>query len=104
MEQIELLAGDSARAKWARIIDDHRVSGLALAVFCRERSLAVSTFYGWRRRLESPWAGAGFVEVKGVADCGGVRSFVGVAPESVAVDVRSAGVRIKLVRACWRTW
>jgi len=94
MEQIELLAGDSAREKWARVINEHRGSGLAVAGLCRERSLAISSFYGRRRRLESPRAGAGFVEVKGVADSRGARSFGVVAPESVAVDVESAGVRI----------
>jgi len=96
MEHIELLAGDSARAKWAKIIEDHGGSGLAVAGFCRERSLAVSSFYDWRRRLESPRAGAGFVEVKGMTDSRGARASDGVAPESVAVDVHSAGVRIEL--------
>ena len=69
---------------------------MAVVVFCRERSLAVSSFYGWRRRLESPRAGEGFVEVKGVADSRGARASGGVAPEAVAVDIHSAGVRIEL--------
>jgi len=90
MEHIELVAGDSARAKWARIVEDHHGSGLAVAGFCRERSHAISSFYGWRRRLESPRAGAGFVEVKGVADSRGARPFGGIRPESNATDIQTA--------------
>ena len=39
---------------------------------------------------------AGFVEVKGVADCGGARAFVGIRREAVGVNVHSTGVRIEL--------
>jgi len=41
MEHIESVAVDSARVKWARVIKDHHGSGLAVAGFCGERSLAV---------------------------------------------------------------
>ena len=99
MEHIESVAEKSGRAKWAkwaRIVDEHRGSGLAVVVFCRERSLAVSSFYRWRRRLESQRAGEGFVEVKAVADSRGAGACGGVAPEGVAGDIDSAGVRIEL--------
>jgi len=74
MEHIELVAGGSARAKCARVIEDHRGSGLTVA---------------------------GFVEVKGVTDGRGARALGGVAPEAVAGDVHSAGVRIELARGQW---
>jgi len=90
MEHVERFAEGSAGAKWARVIEDHRGSGLAVAGFSRERSLAISSFYGWRRRLESPRAGVGFVEVKGVADSRGDRPFGGIRPESNANNVRTA--------------
>jgi len=78
------------------VIEEHRGSGLVVAAFSRERLLAVSSFYGWRRRLESPQAGAGFVKLKGVAGSGGARGAGGVAPVAVAGGVHSAGVRIEL--------
>ena len=96
MEHLELRPGDSVRAKWARAINEHRGSGLAVRVFCQERSLSVSSFYRWRRRSESERAQAGFVEVKAVADARGAGACGGVAPQSVAVDIHSAGVRIEL--------
>jgi len=96
VEHFELFAGGSTRATWARIIEEHRGSGLSAAVFCRERSLAVSLFYGGRRSLKSPRAPSGFFEVKGVADSRGVRPFAGAAPEMIAGNVRSTGVRIEL--------
>ena len=95
MEHLELRPGDSVRAKWARAINEHRGSGLAVRVFCRERALSVTSFYRWRRRSESVRAGVGFVEVKAVADARGAGPFGRVASEGAA-DALCAGVRIEL--------
>jgi hypothetical protein len=52
----------SARGKWARIIDEQRTSGLPVSVFCRQQSVPASSFFAWRRKLVGRRA-AEFVEV-----------------------------------------
>jgi hypothetical protein len=94
MKQIESVVAESARARWSRIIEQQRESGLAVAVFCRERSLAVSSYYGWRRKL----AGSGesttrFIEAR-VVDEGCDSIPVGTS------DATAVGMRIEL--ACGR--
>jgi hypothetical protein len=64
MEQIESAVEESARAKWSRIIDQQRTSGQPVAVFCRERSLPVSSYYGWRRKLGGGPVDSGFIEAQ----------------------------------------
>jgi hypothetical protein len=68
MEQNESVVEESARAKWSRIIDQQRSSGLPVAVFCRERSLAVSSYYGWRRKLSGGPIDPGFIEARVVGE------------------------------------
>ena len=38
---------------WRKVIKEFNESPLSLKAFCSERTLAVSTFQGWRRRLPS---------------------------------------------------
>jgi hypothetical protein len=40
-----------AADRWRAIIVDHRISGLAVAAFCRGKSIPTSSFYGWRQKL-----------------------------------------------------
>jgi hypothetical protein len=40
-----------AEARWRRLIEDQRVSGLPVSVFCRERGIPQSSLFAWRRRL-----------------------------------------------------
>ena len=74
--------------KWARIIDQQHGSGLPVSVFCRQRSLPASTYYGWRRKLSVGQSGPGFVEAKMVEEGGGDPKPAGLAPEVNAGDVR----------------
>jgi len=42
---------ESAREKWARIVDEQRSSGLSVKQFCNQRSIPCSSFFAWRRKL-----------------------------------------------------
>lgn len=39
-------------ARWRRLIDEQKRSGLSIRAFCRGRKLAESAFYFWRRELQ----------------------------------------------------
>lgn len=101
MEQNELALEESARARWSRIIDQQRSSGVPVAVFCRERSLPVSSYYGWRRKLSSGPADPGFIEARVVGEprAGDKKPGVGSAsaPNSSGVRIDLAGGRRILV-------
>jgi transposase-like protein len=51
------------RARWIRLIAEQGESGETVGAFCRERGLATSQFYTWRKRLGGPVAGR-FLEVQ----------------------------------------
>ena len=53
---------ESARDKWARIIDEQQRSELTVSAFCRRRSVPASSFFAWRRKLAGRGASQ-FVEV-----------------------------------------
>ena len=42
-----------AREKWQRIVSEQARSGQSVAAFCRERALARSHFFWWRKRLRA---------------------------------------------------
>jgi transposase-like protein len=42
------------QSEWQRIIDDYQRSGLTQEAFCDQASIAKSSFYKWRKRLERP--------------------------------------------------
>ncbi len=42
-----------ARRKWQRLISEQARSGQSVAAFCRERGLARSHFFWWKRRLRA---------------------------------------------------
>jgi hypothetical protein len=41
----------SVAERWWAILDEQRHSGLGISAFCRKRSIATSSFFGWRRKL-----------------------------------------------------
>lgn len=47
--------------QWRRIVQEQQTSGLSVSAFCRRARVPQSSFYAWRRRLQSAVA---FVEVK----------------------------------------
>lgn len=49
---------------WRKQIDRQSNSGLSVAAFCRRHSIAVATFYFWKRRLGEPEHSSAFVEVR----------------------------------------
>ena len=40
-----------ASARWRRLLEDQRASGLPISAFCRERGIPASSLFAWRRRL-----------------------------------------------------
>jgi hypothetical protein len=40
-----------ASARWRKLLEDQRASGLPVSAFCRERGIAASSLFAWRRRL-----------------------------------------------------
>ena len=40
-----------ASARWRKLLEDQRASGLPVTAFCRERGIAASSLFAWRRRL-----------------------------------------------------
>lgn len=58
----------NAQSRWRRLIEDHRVSGLPVSVFCRERGIPQSSLFAWRRRLKSGVAAATFKPVAVVSE------------------------------------
>ena len=40
-----------AATRWRKLLEDQRVSGLPVSVFCRERGLPQSSLFAWRRKL-----------------------------------------------------
>jgi hypothetical protein len=41
----------STRHKWAELVRQHKQSGIAVKVFCRDRGVSEASFYSWRKRL-----------------------------------------------------
>jgi hypothetical protein len=44
----------AAAARWRKLLEDQRASGLPVSAFCRERGIAASSLFAWRRRLCPP--------------------------------------------------
>lgn len=40
-----------AAERWARILDEARLSPLTIAEFCKSRQISQTSFYKWRRKL-----------------------------------------------------
>ena len=78
--------GVEAEAKWRGLISEQEQSGKSVAEFCRERGLAASKLYSWKRRLEGDKAASGFVRL---------RAAPAVKTEPVATARR--GIEVRLV-------
>ena len=52
-----------ASERWRQQIDRQKTSGLSIAAFCQRHSVAVATFYFWKRRLSQAQQASAFVEI-----------------------------------------
>ena len=69
-----------SRERWRELIAQQRAGELTVVAFCRRHGLAASTFFNWKRRLESEGEGLDDAEV---AACADEPSFVEVTPEAL---------------------
>jgi hypothetical protein len=53
-------------ARWRKVLEDQRISGLPISVFCRQRGIPQSSLFAWRRRLAG--VGRAFQAVKIMAE------------------------------------
>jgi hypothetical protein len=83
--------GGEAEAKWFGLIQELEQSGQSVASFCRERGVAPSQIYSWKRRMRERAAPA-FVEVR----CDAEEASAGW-HRNGAIEVRLAGGRGLLV-------
>ena len=58
----------SASARWAKLIEQQRDSGLSVSAYCRERGVSAASFFAWRRRLGGEAGAGGFKPVKLVSN------------------------------------
>jgi hypothetical protein len=54
----------AAVEKWQRIVDTQESSGQTVAEYCRQRGIAASSLFFWRRRLQPRSGAAAFVEAQ----------------------------------------
>ncbi|MCX5661514.1 MAG: transposase [Planctomycetota bacterium] len=92
---------ESTSARWARVIEEQRASGLSIAEFCRRRSVSPPSFFDWRRRLsasEPTRATPAFVEVKvGPGEALGSQT-VGARGDAALELVLRSGLRVRVRR------
>jgi hypothetical protein len=53
-----------ASARWRKLLEDQRASGLPISAFCRERGIPASSLFAWRRRLTGGGGEPMFAPVK----------------------------------------
>jgi transposase-like protein len=46
-------AKETAAARWRKLIEQQRESGLPVSAYCRERGISAASMFAWRRRLRS---------------------------------------------------
>ena len=56
--------GAEAEAKWRGLISEQEQSGKTVAEFCRDRGIAASKLYSWKRRCVGDKATSGFVRLR----------------------------------------
>jgi hypothetical protein len=44
-------AKESAAARWRKLIEQQRESGLPVSAYCRERGISAASMFAWKRRL-----------------------------------------------------
>ena len=88
---------ETAAARWRKLIEQQRESGLAVSAYCRERGISAASMFAWKRRLrpgsERPVA-ATFKRVKVVPETLG-RS---TDHPDTAIELRLRGGRHLIVR------
>jgi transposase-like protein len=100
----------SAYERWGAIIEEQLRSGLSVSVFCRERSIATSSFFAWRRKVgvqggvstprrRQRQGDSGFAEVKLVQKAGpAVPSASSASSPKARLELRLPGNRRLIVR------
>jgi transposase-like protein len=78
--------GAEAEAKWLGLISEQEQSGKTVAEFCRERGIAASKLYSWKRRCVGEKAASGFVRLR-----------VAPAVETAPVATTRGGIEVRLV-------
>lgn len=46
-------AKENAAARWRKLVEQQRESGLPVSAYCRERGISAASMFAWRRRLQS---------------------------------------------------
>ena len=77
--------GAEAEAKWRGLISEQEQSGKTVAEFCRERGIAASKLYSWKRRCVDE-AASGFVRLRAVS-----------AVKTEPVATARSGIEVRLV-------
>ena len=77
--------GAELEAKWRGLISEQEQSGKTVAEFCRERGIAASKLYSWKRRC---------VTAKPVSEF--VRLSVAPAVEAESVGAAGSGIEVRL--------
>ena len=78
--------GAEVEAKWRGLISDQEQSGKTVAEFCRERGIAASKLYSWKRRCVGEKAASGFVRLRAVS-----------AVKTEPVATARSGIEVRLV-------
>jgi hypothetical protein len=85
-----------ASARWRKLLEDQRASGLPISAFCRERGIAAASLFAWRRRLAG--VESVFKPVKVVATPTPAPSRGDDSGDDAAIELRLAGERRLMVR------
>jgi hypothetical protein len=78
--------GAEVEAKWRGLISEQEQSGKTVAEFCRERGIAASKLYSWKRRCVGAKMDSGFVRLRVAA---------GVKTEQLAMT--RSGIEVRLI-------
>jgi transposase-like protein len=78
--------GAEAEAKWRGLISEQEQSGRTVAEFCRERGIAASKLYSWKRRCAGEQAPSGFMRLRAAA-----------AVKTKSVATAHSGIEMRLV-------
>ncbi len=87
--------GAEAEAKWRGLISEQEQSGKTVAEFCRERGIAASKLYSWKRRCFGDKATSGFVRLRAAP---AVKTEL-VATAGRGIEVRLVGGRSLMVES-----
>ena len=91
-------AKEDASARWRKLIEQQRESGLPVSAYCRRRGVSAASFFAWRRRLVGAAGAAEFKPVKVVSEAGRVRGAKSAARVDSVIELRLAGKRRVMVR------